>query len=90
MTSCSGTGGRFTLLVVDCSNLRSDGLSAFDAVRRVTIFMLGVLVFVDALFGNQDFTVPELIIGMIMVGVLPVENILGPMFRRRHDKDPDP
>ena len=51
----------------------------FEAIRRVTIFLLGTLIIVDGLIGQQDNQVPILIIGMVMVGVLPLDNLVGAM-----------
>jgi hypothetical protein len=65
---------------------RSDQLwRVFAGFRRVVIFLLGVLVFLKGTF-YDDYSVPELIVGMIMVGVLPVENLFG-WHRDRRDRD---
>lgn len=61
----------------------------FDGIRRVVIFSLGVFIIIDALL-EQEVEVPELIIGMVMVGVLPIENLWDPVrtrFRRRDADD---
>lgn len=42
--------------------------------RRVVIFALGVAVIVDSLVDN-DPTAGELIIGVIMIGVLPLDDL---------------
>lgn len=47
----------------------------FARVRRVVIFVLGVAIMIDALWDRQ-YVVPELIIGMIMVGVLPIDEFI--------------
>jgi len=57
----------------------------FEAIRRVTIFLLGTLIIVDGLIGQQDNQVPILIIGMVMVGVLPIENLFIPWLRKRKE-----
>jgi len=44
----------------------------FIAIRRIVVFILGVLIILDGLV-NATNSVPKLIIGMIMVGVLPIE-----------------
>jgi ACR3 family arsenite efflux pump ArsB len=55
-----------------------------DYVRRIVVFLLGVLCFLKGVLAPQN-TIPELIIGMIMVGVLPIENIgiWQPRYKRR-------
>ena len=49
-------------------------MKIFDTVRRVTTFVLGVVIIVNAL-NNQEDPVAELVIGMVMVGILPVESL---------------
>ena len=63
----------------------------WQAFRRVVIFLLGVSVIVDALW-DQNFVVPELIVGMILVGILPLEDFMRIIMRRngrRHHDDRD-
>jgi hypothetical protein len=55
----------------------------FESVRRVVVFLLGVLIIVDGLIGETDNQVPMLVIGMVMVGVLPLENLVGPWLNKR-------
>ena len=45
----------------------------FALVRRIVVFVLGTWIIVDAINDNAS-SVPKLVIGMIMVGVLPIEN----------------
>lgn len=61
----------------------------FEGIRRITIFILGVSVVVYALVDpDTPNTVAMLIIGMIMVGILPVENVLNWIRPTRHlDRD---
>lgn len=61
----------------------------FEGIRRITIFILGVSVVVYALVDpDTPNTVAMLIIGMIMVGILPVENVLNWIRPARHiDRD---
>jgi hypothetical protein len=47
----------------------------FDALRRMTIFILGVLIIVEGLY-DDGVPVKSIILGMIMVGVLPLEDLL--------------
>jgi len=66
---------------------RSRFWKAFEGVRRITVFMLGVIVVIFALIDPESAnTVVMLIIGMVMVGILPVENVLG-WFRPRVRRD---
>lgn len=55
----------------------------FAWVRRLVVFLLGVAVIIDALWDRQ-YVVPELIIGMILVGVLPIDEVIKSATRRRH------
>jgi hypothetical protein len=41
----------------------------------VVVFLLGVLTILDALLGKGD-ALPELIIGTVLVGVLPLESVV--------------
>ncbi len=41
----------------------------------MVVFLLGVLVILDALIGTGGSTIPELIIGTVLVGVLPLEYV---------------
>lgn len=49
------------------------GLIRWQQFRRVVTFLLGVAIIIDALWDKQ-YVVPELIIGMIMVGMMPLED----------------
>jgi hypothetical protein len=55
-------------------------LVAFAVVRRVVVFLLGVAVFLE---GLSDHDATELVVGMVMVGVLPVDDVLR-RWRPRH------
>jgi ACR3 family arsenite efflux pump ArsB len=59
----------------------------FDVIRRVVIFLLGAFCFLKGVLSPEN-TIPELIIGMIMVGVLPVDDffIWNPRARRRSNE----
>jgi hypothetical protein len=46
----------------------------FTLVRRVVVFGLGCWVIGNALV-NPEERVSQLLIGMVMVGVLPIENV---------------
>jgi hypothetical protein len=63
---------------------RGVGWVIFDAVRRLTIFGLGTWIIVSALNDPEsDNTISMLVIGMVMVGVLPIENIFLPWITNR-------
>jgi hypothetical protein len=53
----------------------------FTFVRRLIVFGLGCWIIGNALV-NPEERVSQLIIGMIMVGVLPIENISSWFIRR--------
>lgn len=56
----------------------------FEGVRRIVIFTLGVTIILFALVDpNSANTVTMLIIGSVMIGVLPIENVLGWHFTRK-------
>jgi hypothetical protein len=54
----------------------------FPIVRRIVVFLLGCAVIIDALWDRQ-YVVPELIIGMILVGVLPINEVVESMTSKR-------
>lgn len=59
---------------------------AFEGFRRITVFVLGVAVVLFALIDpDTPNTVAMLVIGMVMVGILPVENVID-LFPRRRDR----
>jgi len=47
----------------------------FNALRRIVVFVLGVWIIVDGLTESTN-VIPKLIVGMIMVGVLPIDNLV--------------
>jgi len=47
----------------------------FDAIRRITTFLLGVATVINAL-AHPDERIGQLVVGMVMVGVLPVESLM--------------
>jgi hypothetical protein len=57
--------------------------AVFAIIRRVVVFGLGVWVIGNALV-NPEERVSQLVIGMIMVGVLPIENVFS---WRRNSRD---
>lgn len=48
--------------------------NVFAGIRRIVIFALGVMLFLDGM-NDKSNTLAELIIGSIMVGVLPLETV---------------
>jgi hypothetical protein len=57
----------------------------FTLIRRFVVFGLGCWVIGNALI-NPEERVSQLIIGMVMVGVLPIENISSWFIRRNRDE----
>lgn len=58
------------------------GWERFARIRRLIIFLLGVAIMIDALT-DRSYVVPELIVGMIMVGVLPIDDFVKSLTRSR-------
>ena len=58
----------------------------FTGIRRLVVFGLGCWTIGNALV-NPEERVGQLIIGMILVGVLPVENVSSWFTRRRGDNE---
>ena len=54
----------------------------FSAIRRLVVFILGCAIIIDALW-DRSYVVPELIVGMIMVGVLPIDEFITGISKRR-------
>ena len=52
---------------------RIDVWHFFSGIRRLVVFLLGIWVIIDGLTESTN-VVPKLIVGMIMVGVLPIES----------------
>jgi len=44
-------------------------------IRRAVVWILGAALIIDALASSTD-VVPELIIGLVMIGVLPLEDVV--------------
>jgi len=51
--------------------------------RRVVIFLLGTVVILDSLVEKQTASVGKLIVGLLMVGALPVDDLLRLIDERR-------
>jgi len=58
----------------------------FEVLRRVVVFGLGCWVIGNALL-HPDERLGQLIVGMVMVGVLPIENVTEWFGRRRPPKE---
>lgn len=54
----------------------------WDVFRRVVVFLLGVVVIIDSLIEKQTASVGKLIVGLIMVGVLPLDDLVRLAYRR--------
>lgn len=48
----------------------------WDIFRRVAAFLLGVAVIIDALIESNSASVGKLVVGLIMVGVLPLDDLI--------------
>ncbi len=53
----------------------------WQLTREVVTFALGVAVVLDALL-EPHTSVPELVVGLVMIGVLPLERLLAAIGRR--------
>jgi hypothetical protein len=60
--------------------------TVFTFLRRLVVFGLGCWIIGNALV-NPEERIGQLVIGMIMVGVLPIENVSS-WFRPRSSNDP--
>lgn len=62
---------------------QSRWVTVFDVIRRVTIFGLGVWIISAALIDPEsENTIATLIIGMVMVGILPIEDLFNIRLKR--------
>jgi hypothetical protein len=57
--------------------------AVFDAFKRLVIFILGVCIIIEGLY-DDGVPVKSIILGMIMVGVLPLEDLL-PWSRKQQE-----
>jgi len=51
------------------------GWDIFAGIRRVVVFILGILIIVHGLL-SPEHLLGELILGAVMIGVLPIEDVL--------------
>jgi hypothetical protein len=61
--------------------------------RRIVTFLLGCAVILDSLVEKNTATVGKLVIGLILVGVLPLEDLIrlaSRNGRRKHDDNERP
>jgi hypothetical protein len=59
-------------------------VAIFAAIRRVTVFVIGVWIIGAALHDPESSnTISMLVIGMVMVGVLPIDDLFPIGWRRR-------
>ena len=61
--------------------MSEEAASRWLMARRLVTFVLGVAVIIDALWEKQD-VVAELVIGLLLVGVLPLEDLIRLLDRR--------
>lgn len=60
----------------------------FESMRRIVIFVLGVVITIFALVDPDSHnTVAMLVIGMVMIGILPVENLFDMRLSRRERRN---
>ena len=57
----------------------------WDAFRRIVTFLLGVAVILDSLLEKNTATVGKLVVGMVLVGVLPLDDLVA-LRTGRNDK----
>ena len=64
----------------------------FAVIRRVTVFLLGTFVVIAALIDPESAnTISMLVIGMVMVGILPLDTLFSwHIERRAPPDDPSP
>ena len=53
--------------------------------RRVVVFCLGVVVIIDSLVEKHEASVGKLVVGLIMVGALPLDDLIA-MIKSRWSK----
>lgn len=53
------------------------------AIRSVVTFLLGVAVIVDSLVEKNTATVGKLVVGLLLIGIPPIEDIVAVMAGRR-------
>jgi uncharacterized membrane protein HdeD (DUF308 family) len=60
------------------SNVNDNGESPrwWLLFRRIVIFLLGVLVILDSLYEKDTASVGKLVVGIIMIGVLPLDDLV--------------
>lgn len=71
--------GRFTVRWSPSSALSE----AFAFIRRLTLFLLGVAVVLDAIIGQHPVPLAELIAGLVLLGLVPVEMLVDRITVRR-------
>ena len=59
----------------------------FTLIRRLVVFGLGCWIIANALI-HPDERISQLVVGMIMVGVLPIENIFSWHIQRNVPESP--
>jgi hypothetical protein len=62
------------------------GAPPWPGLRRLVLFVLGVAVIVNGI-ATQGQNVGQLVIGVILVGVVPLDELLGRLGRRWRPRD---
>jgi hypothetical protein len=62
------------------------GPAWFDLTRRIIIFILGVVVILYAVV-SSGHDIPFLVCGLILIGVLPIENFVRISILRKQEKN---
>lgn len=65
---------------------RAEWWAVAQGARRLIVWVLGALLILDSLSSTTQ-AVPELIVGLIMVGVLPLEDVVMTYARARGVRD---
>jgi hypothetical protein len=55
-------------------------------VRRMVVFVLGIAVVIDAVLGTGNH-IGELVIGAVLLGIIPVDELLDSLSRRFRGKE---
>jgi len=62
----------------------------FWLLRRVLTFILGIIVIVDSLVEKDEASVGKLVVGLLMIGIPPVDDLVRLVGRNGHKKEPEP
>jgi hypothetical protein len=62
----------------------------FWMLRRVLTFVLGIVVILDSLLEKNEASVGKLVVGLLMIGIPPVDDLVRLIGRNGHKKEPEP